>query len=44
MILALQVLNKLPDEWVDKMNPPLHMLLVLQRVSPPHERFLRFDH
>lgn len=27
-----QLLNTLPDSWVQKMNPPLEKLLQLQRV------------
>ena len=29
----MQVLNLLPDPWVQAMNPPLEKILLLQRVS-----------
>ena len=30
---ALQFLKSLPDDFVKKMNPPLHMLFTLQEVG-----------
>lgn len=37
LMLTTQFLNALPDAISEMMNPPLHMLLVLQRVSLSHQ-------